>query len=510
VSAKTPDDTFVLAINMDDIISLDPAEVFELIGGEVIANIYDRITTHEPEDLTELVGGVAESWEVSEDGRTITLKVRPDQTFHSGNPVTADDVAFSLIRVIKLEKTPVFLFTQFGWTPDNVDDMVKAVDDTTVELTIPEDLAPTLVLNVLSAGVGSVVDKETVLAHEQDGDLGYEWLKTNSAGSGPFKLVAWKPNESVLLEANPDYRHGAPAMNRVALRHVPEPAAQRLLLEKGDADIARNLTTDQIAGLDGSGDVKIQVDPKATLYYLQVNMRDPILSKPKVQEALRYLVDYQGMADSFLKGQFIVHQAFWPSGFFAALDDQPYSLDIEKAKALLAEAGEGDSFSVELDAFNTSPFIEIAQSIQETMGQAGIDVNILQAEKKAIYTKHRARQVQMVLTHWSPDYLDPHSNADAFASNPDNSDEASLTGVIAWRGAWDTPENTALTAAAKKEIDPAKREEMYLQLQKNVQQSSPFVFSFQEVSQAALRSNVEGYVSGPSFDLVFYRNVTKN
>jgi peptide/nickel transport system substrate-binding protein len=233
VSAKTPDDTFVLAINMDDIISLDPAEVFELIGGEVIANIYDRITTHEPEDLTELVGGVAESWEVSEDGRTITLKVRPDQTFHSGNPVTADDVAFSLTRVIKLEKTPVFLFTQFGWTPDNVDDMVKAVDDMTVELTIPEDLAPTLVLNVLSAGVGSVVDKETVLAHEQDGDLGYEWLKTNSAGSGPFQLVAWKPNESVLLEANPDYRHGAPAMNRVALRHVPEPAAQRLLLEKG-------------------------------------------------------------------------------------------------------------------------------------------------------------------------------------------------------------------------------------------------------------------------------------
>jgi hypothetical protein len=107
VSAKTPDDTFVLAINMDDIISLDPAEVFELIGGEVIANIYDRITTHEPEDLTELVGGVAESWEVSEDGRTITLKVRPDQTFHSGNPVTAEDAAWSLQRAVILDKTPI-------------------------------------------------------------------------------------------------------------------------------------------------------------------------------------------------------------------------------------------------------------------------------------------------------------------------------------------------------------------------------------------------------------------
>jgi peptide/nickel transport system substrate-binding protein len=499
-----------MAMNIDDIISLDPAEVFELVGGEMSANIYDRITMHEPENLTELVGGVAESWEVSEDGHSITLKIRPDQTFHSGNPVTAQDVVFSLTRVVKLEKTPVFLFNQFGWKPDNVDQLVTAPDAMTVQLTIPEELAPTLVLNVLSAGVGSVVDMKTVMEHEQDGDLGYNWLKTNSAGSGPFKLVSWKPNEGVVMEANPNYRHGAPTINRVVVRHVPEPAAQRLLLEKGDADIARNLTTDQVSGLEGNADIRIQVDPKATLYYLQINMSDPVLSEPKVREALRYLVDYQGMADSFLKGQFIVHQAFWPTGFYAALDDKPFELDVAKAKALLAEAGHADDINVDLDAFNTSPFTEMAQSIQSTMGQGGITVKILPAEKKAIYTKHRSRQPQMVMTHWSPDYLDPHSNADAFASNPDNSDEAKLTGVIAWRAKWDTPENTKLTAEAKKELDPAKREEMYLQLQRNVQQDSPFIFMFQQVEQSAIRNNVENFISGPSFDLVFYRNVTKS
>jgi peptide/nickel transport system substrate-binding protein len=144
------------------------------------------------------------------------------------------------------------------------------------------------------------------------------------------------------------------------------------------------------------------------------------------------------------------------------------------------------------------------------MGQAGIDVSIEQAESKAVYAKHRARNFQMILTHWSPDYLDPHSNADAFASNPDNSDEAKLTGVIAWRGAWDTPENTELTAAARQELDAARREEMYLTLQQNLQQDSPFVFLFQQVAQAALRSNVDGFISGPSFDQVFYRDVVKN
>jgi peptide/nickel transport system substrate-binding protein len=452
---------------------------------------------------------VAESWSISDDAKTITLKIRPGQKFHSGNPVTAADVEFSLERVILLEQTPVFIFNQFGWNKENVADLVKVVDDMTVELTITEDLAPTLVLNCLAAGVGSVVDKQTVMANEKDGDLGHEWLKTNSAGSGPFSLKSWKANEAVILEANADYRHGAPAMKRVILRHVPEPAAQRLLLEKGDADMARDLTTDQIAGLAGNADVKIQNDPKALVTYLQVNMKHEILSKPKVRQALRYLVNYDGMVDSFLKGQFKKHQSFWPSGFFASLTETPYSLDVAKAKGLLAEAGHADGFEIELDAFNASPHSEIAQSVQETMGQAGIKVSILPAEKKAVYTKHRARNHDMILSHWSPDYLDPHSNADSFASNPDNSDEAKLTGVLAWRGSWDNPEMTALTAAAKTETDPEKRKAMYLDLQKGLQTDSPFIIMFQSTKQTALRSNVEGFVSGASFDLVFYRGVTK-
>jgi peptide/nickel transport system substrate-binding protein len=506
--AATPASSLVIAMNIDDIISLDPAETFELVGGEVIANIYDRITAYEPGAMT-LTGGVAERWDIADDGHTIILHLRPGQTFHSGNPLTAADVVFSLTRVIKLGKTPSFIFSQFGWTPDNVDQMVGAPDDMTVSLTIPEKLAPTLVLNCLAAGVGSVVDQKLALEHEKDGDLGYEWLKTNSAASGPFALRSWKPNESVILEAQ-DSRYGKPAMERVILRHVPEPGAQRLLVEKGDADIARNLTADQVAGLEGNQDIRIQTDPKALSIYLQINMRDPVLSKPKVREALRYLVDYQGMADSFLRGQFIVHQSFWPSGFFASLTDNPFALDVAKAKTLLAEAGHPDGFKVELDAFNTSPYVDMAQAIQATMAEGGIDVSIIQAETKAVYPKHRARNFQMILTHWSPDYLDPHSNADAFASNPDNSDEAKLTGVIAWRGAWDTPENTALTAAARQELDAEKRKEMYLTLQRNLQQDSPFVFMFQAVAQAALRSNVEGFISGPSFDQVFYRDVTKS
>jgi peptide/nickel transport system substrate-binding protein len=252
----------------------------------------------------------------------------------------------------------------------------------------------------------------------------------------------------------------------------------------------------------------VEAFPKADVHYLGLNQKNEHLAKPEVREALRWLVDYQGMADSFLRGQFQVHQAFWPSGFFAALTEVPFSFDPEKAKALLAEAGYEDGFEVELDAPNTSPWNQIAQSIQATMGEGGVKVSIVPGEQKQVITKYRARNHNMVLLYWSPDYMDPHSNADTFARNPDNADDAESK-PLAWRNAWEIPELTKETDAAVRERDTERREQMYLDLQKKVQEDSPFVIMFQNTEQVARRANVEGFVSGPTFDTVFYRKVTK-
>ena len=509
VRAATPDNTFVIAKDIADIITMDPAEVFELTTGEIIANIYDRVMMFEPEDLKTLVGGVAESWEVSADGKTITFAIRPDLKFHSGNPVRAEDVAWSLQRVVKLNKTPAFIITQFGWTADNVDELVKVTDDGHVQVTITEDFSPGLVLNALSAGVASVVDKELVMQHEKDGDLGYDWLKSNSAGSGAFSLKTWKANEIVTLEANPDYRHGAPGMERVILRHVSEPSSQRLLLEKGDIDMARNLTPDQVKGIEGNADIAVDGYPKGTIVYMAANADHPILGKPEVVQAIRYLVDYKGMADSFLAGQFVVHQAFWPGGLWAAYEETPYSQDVDKAKSLLESAGHGDGFEVTIHTLTNSPFPEIAQSVQATLAQAGIQANIVTLEGKTLWPKYRAREHELIMARWSPDYVDPHSNADAFAHNPDNRLEAKLTGVLAWRNAWADDASNELAVKARNELDLGMREKQYLELQKMLQTKGPFVIMFQQNEQVARHNNVKGFVSGSNFDLVFYRNVTK-
>ena len=509
--AATPKDTFVMAKNIDDIVSLDPGEGFELSGIEIETNVYDRVMRYDAEDIKKLDGGAVQSWTVSPDSKTITFKVRPGIKFSSGAGLTAEDIAFSLQRSVILNKAPAFILQQLGWDDKNVKDLIKVVDPMTVSVTIKEDFGTTFVLNCLSAGLASVVEKKVALAHEKNGDLGNEWLKTNSAGSGPYVLKSWKANDSVVLETNPNYWKAKPKLSRVVIRHVAEPASQRLLLEKGDIDMARNLTPDMIATLSESKDLTVSNFPLADTYYLGLNQTVEPFKKAKVREAMRWLIDYQGMSNTFLKGQFQVQEAFWPAGFPGALTDNPFKLDPAKAKQLLAEAGYPDGFEVSMDTPTSSPFPEIAQSIQNTMAQGGIKLKLISGEQKQVITKYRARGHQMVILYWSPDYQDPHANASTFARNPDKpgSEKAS---TLASRNSWfadGIAEITAETEAAARERDPEKRNAMYIDLQKKLQKDSPIINMFQAISQTVQGKNVKGFIAGPNPDTVFFRLVSK-
>jgi peptide/nickel transport system substrate-binding protein len=500
LQAQVPEDTLVQAWQIDDIITLDPAEVFEFSGAEYAANVYDRLVTYPVDDVSNLQGHVAESWEIADDGKTYTFKIRPGITFQSGNPLTAEDAAFSLQRVIKLNQTPSFILTQFGFTPENVDERIKVIDDETFQVELDKPYAPTFFLYCLTATVGSVVDKQLVMEHDKDGDMGHEWLRTASAGSGPFKLRSWKPNESLIVEANHDYWGGAPGVERVISRHIPESSTQLLLLQKGDIDIARNLEADQLESLRDSPDINVKEVPKGAIYYLGLNQKNEYLAKPEVREALKYLVDYDGIANSIVKGSAVVHQSFLPEGFLGAIDDKPYTLDVEKAKELLKQAGLEDGFKVTMDTRNATPLPEMAQVLQSDWAKAGIELEILPGDNKQTLTKYRARTHDIYIGRWGPDYQDPHTNADTVASNPDNSDAANLPGKLAWRNAWEIPEMTAETEAAVLERDPAKRAALYEAIQREHQKTSPFVIMFQDIEVIAERDDVVGMIWGPSFD----------
>ena len=506
-SAATPKDTVVIASQIDDIITMDPGEAYEISAQILLSNVYDRLVRYEAEDLTKIVGGVAQSWEVGKDNKTFTFKLRAGQKFESGAAVTAEDMAFSLQRVVLMDKTPAFLFTQLGWTKANVKDLIKAVDATTLQFKIVEDYSPVMVLNLMATVAASVVEKKVVMANEKNGDLGNDWLKTHSSTSGAYKLTAWKANENVTLEALTTYRL-ASKTKRIIVRHVPEPGTQRLLLEKGDVDMAWNLQPDQLKAIAGNKDLKVETFAYSGTWYTNMNLGDERLKNPKVRQALRYLVDYQGMVNTFLKGAFNVQQTFLPIGFPSAIPYNPYKLDVAKAKALLAEAGYPNGFEIKLQCKNASPLPEIAQSMQQTMGMAGIKVNIVTGDAKQIIGDLRGRRHQLTLISWTPDYLDPHTNAGVFAMNDDDADDKPKP--LAWRNHYFDPKANAMTMAAVKETDPKKRDAMYADLQKKITDEGPYILMFQPLTPVATRANVKGYKPGIVEDTYFFRTITKS
>ena len=507
--AQTPKDTVVMAKQIDDIISLDPAEAFEFSGVEAIANMYEKLISFDLKDVSKLYGDLAANWTISDDGKTYTFKLKPGLKFSSGNPITADDVVYSLQRAVALNKSPGFILTQFGFTKDNMKDTIKATGPDTIVITVDKPYAPTFFLNCLTAAVASVVDSKVVKANEKDGDWGNAWLKQNSAGSGAYALRTWKANEQYTMDANPNWKGGAPKNKRVVVRHIPEAASQRLLLEKGDVDYARNLTKDQLAAVKGNANIAIESGPKGYILYLGLNQKNPNLAKPEVREALKYLVDYSGIEKNIVEGTYTPHQTFLPKGFLGAIDDKPYKLDVAKAKDLLAKAGLPNGFTVTMDTRSIPPITDIAQAIQNTWAQAGVKLELIPGDGKQTLTKYRARQHDIYIGQWGPDYQDPHTNADTFAINTDNSDEAKSK-PLAWRNAWAIPEMTKVTQAAVLERDPEKRKKMYEDLQREHMKVSPFVIMFQQTEVAGRRKNVDGFVIGPNSDTNLYANIVKN
>jgi len=508
LQAATPKDTLVVASAFDDIISLDPAEAFEISAGELMGNGYDRLLRYDVADPSKLVADLAKGWKVSEDGKTYSFELKPGLKFASGNAITAEDVVFSLQRAVLLDKTPAFILTQFGLSKDNVKDKVKQTGPLTLTIETDKAYAPTLVYNCLTANVAAVVDKKLVMSKEQNGDMGAAWLKTGYAGSGPLKIREWRANEIVALERNDNYWGAKSKPARVIYRHIKESATQRLLLEKGDADIARNLTPQDLDALAANKDVKTTATPKGTVYYFSLNQKNPNLAKPEVREAFKWLVDYDAIGKTLIKNIGVVHQNFLPLGLLGASKDNPYKLDVAKAKALLAKAGLASGFKVTIDMRTVQPVQGITEAIQQTFKQAGIELEILPGDGKQTLTKYRARTHDIYVGSWGADYWDPHTNADTFARNPNNADDAK-TKPLAWRNAWDIPELTKKADAAALERDGAKRAKMYQEMQADFRATSPFVMLYQQTEVAAYRANVDGLRIGPTSDSTYLFAVSK-
>jgi peptide/nickel transport system substrate-binding protein len=500
--AQTPRRTLVQAMAIDDIISLDPAESFEISSAEVIGNLYERLVQFDLDDPSRLTGMLAEDWTVGADGLRYDFRLRPGLRFASGRPLTAGDVVYSLQRAVRLGRTPAFILTQLGWDAAQVQDQVRQTGALTLSLKVSQPFAPSFVLNCLSSTVASVVEQREVAARPAG------WLRTRSAGSAPWVLRDWRASEILVLDRNENFHGAKPQIERAIYSHVKESSMQRLMLLRGDVDVARNLSPQDLEALKARPEVRLGSAPKGTVYYISLNQKNPILARPEVREAFKWLVDYAALGATLIKGIGTPHQNFLPHGLLGASDDAPYRLDVARARALLAKAGLPEGFKVTMDVRSSQPVQGIAEAFQQWAGRAGIRIELLPGDGKQTLTRYRARKHDIYIGEWGADYWDPHTNADTFARNPDNSDGAALQ-PLAWRNAWSIPELSRQTEAALLERDTARREQAYRAIQAQFRASSPFIMLYQQLQVAGVRAGVEGFRLGPTSDTTFLAPVSK-
>ncbi|MFD3247018.1 ABC transporter substrate-binding protein [Rahnella aquatilis] len=510
--AKTPPDQLIIGMNMNNLLTLDPAAMTgnDIVG--IVVNLYDPLIELDPQQLTNVRPALATSWEVNDARNLITFHLREGVKFHSGNPVTAEDVVWSMRRILHLNLAQASVWKSYGFSKKNVDEMVRAPDPYTVEIQLPKPNDPKLVIYSLAA-LGSVValDSKTVQAHEVNGDWGNRWLTTNEAGSGPFRLDNWQAKDVLNMSRNPQYWRGEPKLSRVVFRHFQESQTLRLMIEKGDLDIANNMAVSDVKAL--SHDPAMQVDQvkKGTIYYVAMSMKEPHFANPKVREAVRYLIDYQGIGKALMNGYGIVHQRPIQVGMPATLPDPGYKLDIPRAKTLLAEAGYPDGFDTTLRVLADQPFLNIAIAVQSTLMQAGIRAKIVTGTGNQIYGAMRERKFDMLVGRGGSGVEPhPHSSLRALVYNPDNNDAARLTNFQGWRtGFYDKQLNADIDQALL-ERDPEKQKQDYFAIQERYDALIPALVPLsQMVDSIVVRRDVKNYLPHPSAT-TFLRDVWKD
>jgi len=356
-------------------VSLDPNLTIATNWLSVLSNMYDSLVMRN--GAGELVASLATEWKQTDD-LTWTITLRDDVVFQDGTPFTADDVVFTIERVLGEElKSPQRTYIASIAS-------ATAVDPTTVEITTSNPF-PLLIENLQLIPIVSAAFVE---------DNGAEALSRGANGTGPYALESWTPGGDLTLSAFADNWRGAPAIAEATFRDIPETGARVSALQAREVDIAVNIAPESAQLLEGDSGLRIEsVTSQRSLYLVFDNLAQP-LDDVRVRQALNYAVDAESIVDNLLMGYGEVIPSLLGSmynGHNADLD--PYGYDPEKAKDLLAEAGYPDGFTLTVNApadrYNKDR--EIAQAIAGQLSEIGVTVDLQITEWGAYldrYGKH--------------------------------------------------------------------------------------------------------------------------
>lgn len=443
----SPKDTIVIASRFNDNITLDPAENSDLSGIEFIMNTYDRLTACDTDDFCTIKGAAAKSWSVAENGKTFTFNIRKGISFASGNPLTAHDAVFSLHRLILLNSPGSSILSQLGFNPENIKQKIRVKDKYTLTIETDKKYPPNLLPRCLAGSSASIVDKKEVMKQDDNNDMGNKWLKINYAGSGPYRLRQLKQGKSILLDKNNMYWAGAPKMDKINIRNIADPSTRLMLVKMGEIDIARDVGSSLVKGLENEPGLTFKTGAKGCLYYIGINHEEDILSNPGVRQALKYLVDYKGIADDIFNNNVLIHQSLIPRAYTKTSLENPFNYDIEKARSILEQAGYKQGFNISINIYNDYPFTDIAEVLKSSFAKADIKLEINYMDHARFSDNCQSKNYDLYMDCWGADFQSPETSEFAFA--------------------WESNE------------------------------TSPFILMFQKTETAVIKSIVKGFDFGP-------------
>ena len=376
-------------------------------------NVFDRLVeavTTGP-GQSELVPGLAESWEISDDGLVYTFHLRPNVKFHNGATLTADDVIFTFDRMLNPATKALntdFLDMIAGATEcmegtAETTAGLKKIDDLTVEITLAAPYAPFLAN--LATPAGSIFPKAYV--EEVGEDFGIK-----PVGTGPFQVDKWEYNSQIDLSAFPDYFRGKAQFDKLIFKIVPEPQTQALMFKKGELDVL-DLDNARSSIPEFQNDPQwkdhIVSGPRVGTYYMSINQQIPPFDNIKVREAMMYAIDRQMLIDKLYYGTGVPAKGILAPGLAGYNPDLPgFPYDPERSKALLAEAGLPDGFEMTIYQTVDSPStLKINEALQAMLGEVGIKVTIEQLDEAAFFGTRREGKLGSYVTSWSADFNDP-------------------------------------------------------------------------------------------------------
>ena len=464
VCAQEAREEFVVG-NIRDITMVNPFGSNTTENLNLFKMTHSRLLQMDPVTF-EITPDLAESYEVSDDGIDWTFKLHEGVKFHNGDDCTADDVIYS----INLAKESSFTTQKVKWI-----ETMEKIDDYTVHFHLSAPFQDMIYMFAF-ANV-CVVDEEAIAA---DPDLGY------GIGTGPYKIVEWTLGDQTVVERFDDYFGELPKTKRFVFKLITEDTSRVIALENGEIDLCIQPPTVQNSYIEDNEDLELLKVVGNKLNYFALNVEKPIFQNKLVRQAIAHAIDRESIILAAVEGDGTpANTVISPKTPFYNPDQEVLAYDPELSKQLLAEAGVDPSTLNFTIICNGSMRETIATVIQDNLKDIGISVEVQNLEASALKAQLNEKQHDACVYNWAPSPGEGCVNT--FTSLFYSGSGSNRTEIA-------EPEVDAMIDAGSIELDPAKREQIYHDLQAYLVDYGAFIPLFYETVTMGANAKVQDFV----------------